>query len=241
MPNIRLFVTQSLQPNSCLTLDPDQSHYLSKVMRCRQDDILSVFNPINGEWQAAITQLEKKTVSITLAHCTRPANDEQLRDVGLIYTPVKYASTAFIAAKATELGVTSIQPVITERAIVRKVQTDKLHHNAIEAAEQCERLSVPDVKEAVGLHALLADYPLHRCLLFCNEARDNAPLLDALHSINPKNQQGIDVLIGPEGGFSPAERQLLLSQDYVIPVSIGERVLKADTAMIVALALVQSA
>lgn len=236
IPNIRLYTTHPLTPHAQVSLTEDQVHYLLHVMRKQQGDQVLIFNGIDGEWIAEISLLKKKTAEVTLLEQHRPQQQEA--DIWLLFAPIKNVAQHFIAQKATELGVSALIPVLTDHTIVHKVNDDKLLANAIEAAEQCERLTVPEARSALRLDALLAEWPEGRQLIWCDETGGGKPIVSALSHC--KKGQPYAVLIGPEGGFSPRELVNIKKHDYVIPVSLGPRILRADTAALAALACIQA-
>jgi 16S rRNA (uracil1498-N3)-methyltransferase len=235
MPHIRLFVTGPLQSHATITLDKDQSHYLLHVMRMREGDALSVFNGKDGEWSASISSLNKKGATVFINTQTKPQKPEP--DIWLVFAPVKNAAIHFVAQKATELGVSALVPVITEHTVVHRVSTDKLLANAIEAAEQSERLSVPTVQEPQKLLTFLSNFPKDRTLVFCDESGHGKPIFQALSDCKSNR---FALLIGPEGGFSPKELDILHKHPHVIAVGLGPRILRADTAALAGLACLQA-
>ena len=249
----RLLVNDDLAEAGTLTLPPDQSHYLVTVLRKEAGAPLLVFNGRDGEWAAEIETPHKKHCVIALKELTRQQTASP--DLALLFAPVKKAPIDQIAQKATELGCSILQPVMTARTIVNRVKEDRLAANAVEAAEQSERLDVPDLRETAKLEAIIAswqeNYPGRR-LIYCDEAGDEdserwggaegraRPMLDALAGFAGKPQPWA-ILIGPEGGFTPEERALLRGQDFVTPVTLGPRILRADTAAFAAITLWQAA
>ena len=159
-------------------------------------------------------------------------------DLWLLFSPIKRIPADYLAQKATELGVRALQPVITRRSNVSRVNFERLRANAVEAAEQSDRVSVPEIRPTTSFANLLSTWPPGRLLFFCDEAGDAGPFAEAAVSARG---EAFAILIGPEGGFAPEERASLLRQDFVIPVSLGRRILRADTAAIAALAIFQAA
>jgi 16S rRNA (uracil1498-N3)-methyltransferase len=232
----RLFVEAPLAGGGELTLNEAQSHFLVHVLRARQGASLRLFNGLDGEWKAMILTLGKRTVTLALDGQTAPQTE--VPDIWLCVAPIKRTPLDYVTQKATELGVARIQSVMTHRTIVARVNIDRMRANAIEAAEQSGRLSIPEIAEPVALEKLLSDWPVERKLMFCDEAGDAAPLAKDLQS----RQRGPwAIIIGPEGGFDPAERANLRQQSFVVPVSLGPRIMRADTAALAALALWQAA
>jgi len=232
----RLYVEAPLSGGGELTLNEAQSHYLVHVLRARQGAALRLFNGLDGEWRATILVLGKRTVTLALDRQTAPQTS--VPDVWLCVAPVKRTPLDYVTQKATELGVARIQPVMTHRTIVARVNLDRMKANAIEAAEQSARLTVPEVTEPASFEKLLSDWPVERKLMFCDEAGEAPPLAKELQN----RQRGPwAIIIGPEGGFDPAERAKLRQQSFVVPVSLGPRIMRADTAALAALALWQAA
>jgi 16S rRNA (uracil1498-N3)-methyltransferase len=233
---VRLYVESALEADARLVLNQAQSHYLTRVMRAREGDRVRLFNGRDGEWNAEIAAIGKKDCVLRLA--TRLRVQSEVPDIWLLFAPIKKTPADYVVQKATELGARMLQPVLTRRTIVTRVNRDRMCANAIEAAEQSERLTVPDIREAVTLAQLIASWPSDRRLIFCDEAGEGTPLLRALEK--DASTAGA-ILTGPEGGFDPDEREQLLAVPSVMPVSLGVRILRADTAALAALALWQAA
>jgi len=232
----RLFVEAPLGADSALTLDEDQSHYLTHVLRARPGDTVRLFNGKEGEWRARVAAVTKRAVTLSLGAQTLPQTG--VPDIWLCLAPVKRTPLDYITQKATELGVSRIQPVMTRRAIVARVNLDRMRANAIEAAEQCGRLSIPEIAEPASFEKLLSAWPGERQLIFCDEAGEAPPAADALRA---RSRGPWAIITGPEGGFDPAERSRLRELPFVVPVSLGPRIMRADTAALAALAVWQSA
>lgn len=228
---IRLFVEASLTGGAPVALNEDQSHYLAHVMRAKVGDRLSLFNGCDGEWTAVVASVAKRGVGLSVERQIGPHHDTP--DIWLVLAPIKKTPLDYVTQKAAELGVRAILPVITRRTIVARVNTDRMRANAIEAAEQSGRVTVPDVREPQSLDQLLAAWPRDRPMLFCDESGDAKPFAAI-------RETKAAILTGPEGGFDPAERQMLRAQSFVIPVTLGPRILRADTAALAALAIWQS-
>lgn len=235
-PKIRLFTTDRLQQAIHLELSKEQGHYLVNVMRRKDGDSILIFNGVDGEWLAQIYSSSKKHCILHIQEQTKLQQSQP--DVWLCFAPVKNAPIANMVQKATELGASLMQPVITKHTIVTKVNTERLSANAVEAAEQSERITVPEIREVVTLEKLLANWDDRRKMIFCDEAGGGKPMVKALSAL--KKGEKYAVLIGPEGGFSQSEFAILRNKPYVIPVGMGPRILRADTAAIVALASVFS-
>lgn len=231
----RLFVSSDLARNGFAALDEAQAKYLTRVLRLGLGDHVRVFNGRDGEWEAEIDTIEGRSVLLKMND--RLKGQAATPDLVLLFAPLKKTRTDFVVEKATELGVCQIQPVITEWTQASRVRADRLQRIAVEAAEQTERLDLPVVNEAKPLAAALGELSRERPVFFCDEAAEEsgaAPILDALQKRGGKSGA---LLIGPEGGFSPSERKMLHGQEQIIPVSLGPRILRAETAAIAALAL----
>ena len=234
---VRLFVEAPLAATARVVLSDSQSHYLLRVMRAGVGDHVLLFNGQHGEWRAEIVEAKKHAAALSCRAQTMTQLD--VPDLWLAFAPIKKTPADYVAQKATELGVRVLQPVLTRRTIARRVNTVRLRANAIEAAEQSGRLSVPVVREATTLDALLKSWPRDRRLVFCDEAGDAEPIADALANAKGVGQAWA-VLTGPEGGFDPEERALVRAHPFVVPVSLGPRIIRADTAALAALALWQA-
>ena len=232
---IRLFVPHDLSATAALPLDDGQSRYLAAVMRQGVGDELLVFNGRDGEWRASIIETGKRRVILRADQLERP--QQVGPDLDLLIAVVKRGRLETIVEKATELGARRVRLVLTERTNADRVRVERLQAIAVEAAEQTGRLDVPEVQEPVKLPALLKAWAGRR-LLFCDEAGDAKPALAVL--AGAANEPWA-ILIGPEGGFTSAERDGLRSLAFALPASLGPRILRADTAAISALTLWQAA
>ena len=226
-PKARLFVDAALGPGGGVGLDAGQAHYLERVMRLGPGDAVLVFNGRDGEWRAHLEDNGRKRRALAIERQTRP----QAAEPGpwLAFAPLKKTPMDFVAIKATELGAARLLPVFTRLTAARRVATARLRANAREAAEQCGRLSVPEVAEPVALEALLAAWPGGRRLLVPDESGGGIPLAEALSGDHA-------FLIGPEGGWAPDELDALRKLPFVTAVGLGPRILRADTAALAALA-----
>jgi 16S rRNA (uracil1498-N3)-methyltransferase len=233
----RLFVDAALGPGETVALERSQSNYLGNVLRLSAGGTILAFNGRDGEWQASIAG-RKRPDSLTIVAQTRP--QDRLPDLAYVFAPLKHARLDYMVQKAVEMGASSLQPVLTRFTQVARVNGERMRANVIEAAEQCGILSIATVAEPVALDRYLGQREGQRLLVFCDEAADVANPLQALHS-GLTASDGIDVLIGPEGGFAEEERATLLRQPRILRLSLGPRVLRADTAAVAALALVQAA
>jgi 16S rRNA (uracil1498-N3)-methyltransferase len=230
----RLFVDADLASGASVPLDRNQSNYLGNVLRLSAGTIL-VFNGRDGEWQAAISG-RKRPDQLELMTRTRP--QDRLPDLHYVFAPLKHARLDYMVQKAVEMGAAKLQPVLTRFTQVARVNGERMQANVIEAAEQCGILSIAAVAEPAPLERWLGQRDGQRLLIFCDEAADVANPMAALQAAAASD--GIDVLIGPEGGFAEEERALLLRQPRILRLSLGPRILRADTAAVAALALVQA-
>jgi len=230
----RLHVPDDLTVGGSIMLAEDQAHYLRHVLRLEQGATIALFNGRDGEMRASLSEVSKKVCRLTVEAQLRP--QAPASDVWLCFAPIKQGRIEMIVEKATELGVGRLLPVITRRVQMQKVNAGRLAAHAREAAEQCERLDVPDVAEAVTLEKLLQDWPKNRRLLVCAERADARSLLQAATEGGP-----VALLVGPEGGFAPEEMQQLATVSQALPVSLGPTILRAETAAIAAMAILQSA
>jgi 16S rRNA (uracil1498-N3)-methyltransferase len=232
---IRLYVEPNLADGARIGPDEGQIHYLLHVMRAAPGDRVLVFNGRDGEWSARIEREGKRGCTLVCERRTAPQAD--VPDVWLVFAPIKKTPSDYLAQKATELGVRALQPVITRRTIVGRVNLDRMRANAIEAAEQSGRVDVPEVREPKPLEKSLGEWPTERRLVFCDEAGDAQPIAEALKA---EPEGAFAILSGPEGGFAPEERALIRSHRFVLPVTLGNRILRADTAALAALSVWQS-
>lgn len=233
---IRLFVQDDLAAGHDIALPSDQAHYLVNVMRQGVGAPLAVFNGRDGEWRALIVEASKRVCRLAIE--TRTREQTTTPDLELIIAVVKRARLETIVEKAAELGAARVRPVLTDRTNADRVRTDRLSAIMVEAAEQCERLEVPTIEEPEKLDRLLGRWDGSRHLIFCDEGGDAQDALTALTALAPGPAA---VLIGPEGGFSPQERARLRAMPGVTAVTLGPRILRADTAAIAALTLYQAA
>jgi 16S rRNA (uracil1498-N3)-methyltransferase len=233
----RLFVDAALAPGASVVLERSQSNYLGNVLRLSAGESILVFNGRDGEWQASIV-CRKRPDSLDIVAGTRP--QDRLPDLTYVLAPLKHARLDYMVQKAVEMGASALQPVLTRFTQVSRVNGERMRANVIEAAEQCGILSIADVAEPMPLDRYLSAREKRRLLVFCDEAADVTDPLKALQS-GLIASNGIDILIGPEGGFAEEERATLLRQPQILRLSLGPRVLRADTAAVAALALVQAA
>lgn len=231
----RLFVQQDLGPGLAVELGPEHSHYLANVLRMAEGGELLVFNGRDGEWLARIAAKAKKSLRLETVKQTRP--QPATPDLLYCFAPLKVGRLDYLVQKAVEMGAGALQPVITRHTQLAKVGIERLRANAVEAAEQCGVLAVPDVREAVKLPALLAGWDRDRRLIFCDESAETNNPLPALREIR---ETKLALLVGPEGGFSEEERRQLHALPFVTAIPLGPRILRADTAAVAALAVIQA-
>ncbi len=230
----RLYVDASLEQGAQIALNPAQSHYLGTVLRLKLGSRVLVFNGRDGEWAASLA-IARRAAALFIDAKTRPQSSPA--DLHYLFAPLKAARLDYMVQKAVEMGVSRLQPVLTHHSQVARVNTGRMRANAIEAAEQCGILSLPDVGELIAFTRLLAEWDSARRLVFCDEGAETADPIAALAGI-PRSP--VAVLIGPEGGFAEDERASLLKLPNVLRLSLGPRILRADTAAVAALALVQA-
>ena len=233
---IRLYVDHPLGEGQTVPLERDQAHYLFGVMRLEPGGAVALFNGRDGEWQARVAEAGKRGGVLVCDHRTRPL--QMPPDLWLLFAPIKKARTDFIVEKATEMGAARIVPVQTEFTNSERIRQDRLQAHAVEASEQCGGTFVPDVSDLVRLDRLLADWPEGRQLMFCDESEVGNAL--DLAAGAPRGAPWA-ILIGPEGGFSERERARLRALPFAHVVSLGPRILRADTAAVAALTLWQRA
>jgi 16S rRNA (uracil1498-N3)-methyltransferase len=232
----RLFVDAPLSAGQTVPLERNQSNYLGNVLRLSAGEQVLVFNGRDGEWQAQI-EGRKRPDSLEILTQRRP--QDRLPDIAYVFAPLKHARLDYMVQKAVEMGAAKLQPVLTRFTQVSRVNGERMRANVVEAAEQCGILSLADVAEPMPLDRYLSQRQPERLLVFCDEAAETISPLQALQSGGASD--GIDILIGPEGGFAEEERALLLRQQRTLRLSLGPRILRADTAGVAALALVQAA
>jgi 16S rRNA (uracil1498-N3)-methyltransferase len=232
----RLFVDAALTPGATVALERSQSNYLGNVLRLATGDSILAFNGRDGEWQAVIAG-RKRPDSLTMVVQTR--KQDRLPDLAYVFAPLKHARLDYMVQKAVEMGASSLQPVLTRFTQVSRVNGERMRANVIEAAEQCGILGIAEVKEPVPLDRYVSARKESRLLVFCDEAADVTNPVQALQG-DRAAANGVDILIGPEGGFAEEERALLLRQPHTLRLALGPRVLRADTAGVAALALVQA-
>lgn len=238
----RLYVNAPLQQDRVVTLGRDQAHYLIHVLRMKTGDEVLLFNGQDGEWQAVIETASKKSADLICHGQTRPQDAQP--ELMLIFAPIKKARIDFIAEKATELGAGILQPVMTDYTQISRVNMNRMQANVIEAAEQTGRTTLAETRAPVSLDQLLEEWPEERHIIFCDEDCAGSAEHAMAKKLSELAGSGITgdmaILIGPEGGFSPRERGLITSHANAVAVSLGRNILRADTAMLAALAIWQS-
>ncbi|MFQ0812635.1 16S rRNA methyltransferase [Brucella anthropi] len=230
----RLYVEDDLGGNR-IELASQAAHYLTHVLRLKDGDEILAFNGRDGEWKSRLEPEGKKRLFITPFEQTRP--QPQPGDLVYCFAPLKQGRLDYMVQKAVEMGAAILQPVITQHTQVQKIGTDRVRANAIEAAEQCGILSIPECREAIRFDRFIEQWDQSRHLIFCDEGHESDDPLTILTTMTPGPAA---LLIGPEGGFSEDERQMLRNLPFVTAIPLGPRILRADTAAVAAMALVQS-
>jgi 16S rRNA (uracil1498-N3)-methyltransferase len=233
----RLFIDAPLKAGENVALERNQSNYLGNVLRLAAGDTILVFNGRDGEWRAQIAG-RKRPDQLTVMDQTRP--QDRLPDIAYVFAPLKHARLDYMVQKAVEMGAARLQPVLTRFTQVSRVNSERMRANVIEAAEQCGITGLADVAEPISLDRFVSQRDAKRLLVFCDEAAEVKDPMQALRN-GPGTSGGIDVLIGPEGGFAEEERALLQRQPQILRLALGPRILRAETAGVAALALVQAA
>lgn len=225
-----------MAPGADVVPPPEALNYLLNVLRLREGDAILLFNGRDGEFLAHLSAVTRRAATLRVERLLRPQTP--LADLDYCFAPLKQARLDYMAQKATEMGAGRLVPVITNRTQVRRVNSARLRANAVEAAEQCGVLAVPQASEAVDLADFLSGFPAQRLLVFCDE---DAPIANPVTALSGRSGEGVSVLIGPEGGFDEQERAAIARLSNVARLSLGPRVLRADTAAVAALAIVQAA
>jgi 16S rRNA (uracil1498-N3)-methyltransferase len=237
----RLFVDVPLADAAEIALARDQANYLVNVLRLKAGADVLVFNGRDGEWRASLAAAGKKAMRLAVGERTRAQTAPG--DLHYLFAPLKHARLDYMAQKAVEMGASRLQPVITRHTQVQRINLERMRANAIEAAEQCGILTIPDIEAAVSLNAFVRDWVPERLLVFCDE---DAEVRDPVEALNAGRDDAlvapmpVTLLVGPEGGFADEERAALLKLPNVLRLALGPRILRADTAAVVALALVQA-
>lgn len=234
----RLYVAERLAPGAAIKLEQQQAHYLRNVLRLEGGDQVLVFNGRNGEWRATLSDSGRRTVTLSIDECVR--DQTAPCDLHYVFAPLKHQRLDYMIQKAVELGASRIAPVITRHVQVVRVNLERMQANAIEAAEQCGILNIPEIAEPVPFARMIADRQKNRLLIFCDEDADVTDPVAALQAQRTDKGRPLAVLVGPEGGFAADERAALLRLPNVVRLALGPRILRADTAAVAALALVQA-
>ena len=231
---IRLYFPGKLSLKSPVKLENKQVHYLINVMRKKIDDSILVFNSVNGEFLAKISEIYKNTIIIDIIKKIQDVKIEN--DIWLLFAPVKKSPTEYIVQKATELGVSKIIPIITERTITKNLNLNRMKDIAIESSEQCDRITIPEICAVKKLKDLILNWDNDRIIFFCDETiRNNDVVKIDFQNLSTKSFGAI--LVGPEGGFSANETNYLREKKFIRPIDLGPRILRSDTAVIAALSL----
>jgi 16S rRNA (uracil1498-N3)-methyltransferase len=233
----RLFVDAPLQAGARISLDRGQANYLLNVLRLRDGESVLVFNGQDGEWRAEISVEGRKAAD--LACVERIREQGPAPDLIYAFAPLKHARLDYMVQKAVEMGAGVLQPVLTRRTQSSRVNLERMRSNAVEAAEQCGILTIPEVREEESFERFLKGLEQDRLVVFCDEDAPVANPVEALAKLG-NNQAGLAVIVGPEGGFTDQERTLVAARERCVCVSLGPRILRADTAAVAAMAIVQS-
>jgi 16S rRNA (uracil1498-N3)-methyltransferase len=235
----RLYIDAPLVAGARLALDGGQGNYLKNVLRLKAGDTVLVFNGRDGEWRTSLAETGKRSAALTVDEQTRPQTTPL--DLHYLFAPLKHARLDYMVQKAVEMGASRLQPVTMQHSQVARINLERMRANAIEAAEQCGILSIPEIAEPVSFERMIASREGTRVLVFCDEDADVRDPVAALQAVPKRNEpHPLAVLIGPEGGFAEHERSALAAQPNVIRLALGPRILRADTAAVAALALVGS-
>jgi 16S rRNA (uracil1498-N3)-methyltransferase len=235
----RLYVDQPLDEGATIALEASQANYLGNALRLKTGDSVLVFNGRDGEWRGRLARTGKRGLALAIAGRTRPQT--RPLDLHYLFAPLKHARLDYMAQKAVEMGASRLQPVMTRHTQAGRVNLERMRANAIEAAEQCGILTLPDIGAPLTFERMLAARDPARLLVFCDEdaeVRDPVAALAQARAANPAAAIPIAVLVGPEGGFAPEERAALLNLPNAVRLALGPRILRADTAAVAALTLV---
>ena len=238
MSKTRLYIDKKLSSNIMIYIKNKQHHFLKNVLRIKIQDKISVFDGITGEWLSKVVSINRDNIIIQVIEKTK--EPKTASDIWLIFAPIKSFRMNITIQKATELGVSRFIPCITQFTDQTKINIKNLKLNIIEACEQSERLSLPSIDEVIKIGNLIANYPKDRCLIFCDENHEKLPIIYEALSSKINQYQKWAILIGPEGGFSKEEVDLITSLSATISVSLGQRILRSDTAATAAIFSLQS-
>ena len=231
----RLFLDAPLEAGCTIACTHDQANYLRNVLRMGSGTTVLVFNGRDGEWRATLDATAKRGANLHITEQTRAQTTGP--DIDYLFAPLKRSRLDYMVQKVTEMGVARLRPVITQHTIAERVNSERMRANAIEAAEQCGVLRVPDVSAPERLENILANWVPSRTIIFCDERASEQNPIARLGRLAPSP---VAVLIGPEGGFSADERASLTRRSFVVPISLGPRIMRADTAAVAALAIVNA-
>jgi 16S rRNA (uracil1498-N3)-methyltransferase len=236
----RLHVGAELAPQAKIELDAAQTNYLRNVLRLKAGQMVLVFNGRDGEWRAALADASRRAIALTVTDQTRAQTAGA--DLHYLFAPLKHARLDYMIQKAVEMGVSRLQPVLMQHAQVARINLERMRANAIEAAEQCGILTLPDIAAPIPFERMLKECDPARLLVFCDEDAGLKDPVAALAAARPAGRDAppLAVLIGPEGGFADGERAALLRMPNVVRLALGPRILRADTAAVAALALIQA-
>ena len=234
----RLYVEQPLERDTRITLDRQQAHYLVNVLRLATGATVLAFNGRDGEWRSGLAVEGRKRFALTVREQTRPQPPPG--DLDYLFAPLKHARLDYMVQKAVEMGATRLMAVLSRHTQPQRVNLERMRANAIEAAEQCGILAIPTIEAPVAFDRVLAEWPSQRLLVFCDEGAAAGDPLAVLTAARAAGRAALAVLIGPEGGFADEERTALLRLPNVVRLSLGPRILRADTAAVAAIALVQA-
>jgi len=229
---IRLYFSDKIQSDLVAHLKKEQSHYIKDVMRLKVGDNFSVFNT-QGEWKASVSSYEKKGARIKILNKFRDKKNEQ--NIWLAFTPIKQNPLNFLIQKATELGVQKFVPILSERTMVKNINTERVKKIIVESAEQSNRMSIPEIKNLKTLKDFLFNFPKNGCLVFCDI---NCNICDLKNILSKKDSGPICILIGPEGDFSEKEKKLIIDLNQSHSISLAKNILRAETAAIAAVTLI---
>ena len=234
----RLFIEKQISQNLMIYIKEKQHHFLKNVLRVKLNDVINVFDGITGEWRSKVISISKDKTALKIEKKIRELETQP--DIWLIFAPIKLFRLNIIIQKAVELGVSKFIPCKTEFSNFDKLNYTNLELNAIEAAQQCERIDIPKIEKIINLDAMIKKLPNDRAIVFCDESDTNLPSIYDEVRLNLNNYSKWSVIIGPEGGFSNEERELINKQKNVLRVTLGSRILRSDTAAISSLFCIQS-
>jgi len=234
----RLFIEKQISQNLMIYIKEKQHHFLKNVLRIKLNDVINVFDGITGEWRSQVISISKDKTALKIEKKIREFETQP--DIWLIFAPIKLFRLNIIIQKAVELGVSKFVPCKTEFSNFDKLNYTNLELNAIEAAQQCERIDIPKIEKIINLDAIIKELPNDRAIVFCDESDTNLPSIYEKVRLNLNNYSKWSVIIGPEGGFSNEERDLIKKQKNVLRVTLGSRILRSDTAAISSLFCIQS-